>query len=107
LLVERALETRQLRRTARRLAAEQAVGKRIIGDGPAMRRVLDAVARVADKEVTVLVRGDTGTGKELIAALLHAQSRRARKALVRFNCAAIPGELAEAELFGHAKGAFT
>jgi two-component system response regulator AtoC len=91
----------------RRLAAEQAIGKRIIGESPAMRRLLEAVARVADKDITVLVRGETGTGKEVVGSLLHAQSRRAKKPLVRFNCAAIPGELAEAELFGHAKGAFT
>ncbi len=62
-----------------------------------MRRLLDAVARVADKDVTVLVRGETGTGKELVGSLLHAESRRADRPLVRFNCAAIPGELAEAE----------
>ncbi len=107
LVVERALETRGLRVQNRRLAAERAIGKPIVGETPAMRRLLDAAARVAPKDVTVLVRGETGTGKELVASLLHAQSRRAAGPLVRFNCAAIPGELAEAELFGHARGAFT
>ncbi len=107
LVVERALEARRLRVATRHLAAERALGHRIVGDSPPMRRLLEAVGRVADKNVTVLVRGETGTGKELIASLLHAQSRRAKKPLIRFNCAAIPGELAEAELFGHSKGAFT
>jgi two-component system response regulator AtoC len=107
LAVERAVEARELRTAKRRLEAEQAIGKRIVGDSPAMRRLLDAVGRVAGKDVTVLVHGETGTGKELIASLIHAESRRAKGPLVRFNCAAIPGELAEAELFGHAKGAFT
>jgi two-component system response regulator AtoC len=106
-VVERAVEARRLRVQTRQLSAEQAIGRRIVGESSAMKRLLEAVARVADKDVTVLVRGETGTGKELVASLLHAQSRRARKPLVRFNCAAIPGELAEAELFGHAKGAFT
>ncbi|APR80260.1 two component, sigma54 specific, transcriptional regulator, Fis family protein [Minicystis rosea] len=107
LVVERALEARMLRDRARRLAAEHAIGRRIIGESAPMRRLLDAVARVADKDVTVLVRGETGTGKELVGSLLHAESHRADRPLVRFNCAAIPGELAEAELFGHHKGAFT
>ncbi|GAO02407.1 sigma-54 dependent transcriptional regulator [Anaeromyxobacter sp. PSR-1] len=107
LVLDRALETRALRVQNRRLAVEKALGRSIVGDAPAMQRLLDAVARVAPKDVTVLVRGETGTGKELIASLLHAQSRRASGPLVRFNCAAIPAELAEAELFGHARGAFT
>jgi DNA-binding NtrC family response regulator len=106
-VVERALEARALRSATRMLSAEQAIGKRIVGTSPPMRRLLDAIGRVADKDVTVLVRGETGTGKELVASLLHAESRRRHKPLVRFNCAAIPGELAEAELFGHARGAFT
>jgi two-component system response regulator AtoC len=107
LVLERALETRALRVQNRRLSAEKALGKSIVADSAPMRRLLDAVSRVAPRDITVLIRGPTGTGKELIAALLHAQSRRASEPLVRFNCAAIPGELAEAELFGHTRGAFT
>jgi len=80
---------------------------RIIGRSPALMRVLDTATRIASKDVTVLVRGETGTGKELIASLLHANSPRARQPLVVFNSAAIPAELAEAQLFGHARGAFT
>ncbi len=72
-----------------------------------MKRVLDLVARVAPKDVTVLFTGESGVGKDVIAAALHAHSRRADKPFVRFNAAAIPAELAEAELFGHTKGAFT
>ena len=79
----------------------------IIGSSTTMRRLLATVARIAPKDVTVLVRGETGTGKELIASLVHVQSSRSLAPLVRFNCAAIPGELAEAELFGHTQGAFT
>ena len=72
-----------------------------------MQRLLRVVARVGPKDITVLVGGETGTGKELVASLVHAQSIRSSAPLVMFNCAAIPGELAEAELFGHARGAFT
>jgi len=84
-----------------------APGPRIIAESPAMRELLQTVARVGPKDVTVLLRGETGTGKELIASLLHAQSARSSSPLVRFNCAAIPDELAEAELFGHTRGAFS
>jgi two-component system response regulator AtoC len=91
----------------RKLTAERTLGRSIVADSLPMRQLLDAVARVGPKDITVLVRGETGTGKELIASLVHAHSKRATAPLVRFNCAAIPAELAEAELFGHARGAFT
>jgi len=107
LVVQRAVEAHALRLENRKLVAEKTLGRAVIGDSPSMNRVLDAVARVGPKDITVLVRGETGTGKELISALVHAHSKRARGPLVRFNCAAIPGELAEAELFGHTRGAFT
>ncbi|MBK9752383.1 MAG: sigma-54-dependent Fis family transcriptional regulator [Nannocystis sp.] len=103
----RAVEARLLRREQRRRLAERGLDRPIVGDAPALRRVLDMAARIADRELPVLVLGETGTGKELIAGLLHAGSRRARGPLVRFNCAAIPEQLADSELFGHARGAFT
>jgi len=106
-VVDRALEARTLRVQNRRLAAEKALGQSIVGEAPAMRRLLETISRVAPKDITLLVSGETGTGKELIASLVHAQSHRAEGPLVCFNCAAIPGELAEAELFGHTRGAFT
>jgi two-component system response regulator AtoC len=105
--LERALEARSLRLRDRQLSAEHAIGRRLVADSPAMRHLLDAVARVAAKDITVLVRGETGTGKELLGSLLHVQGRRAGGPLIRFNCGAIPAELAESELFGHARGAFT
>ncbi len=106
-VLERALEARRLRVDNRRLSAEQTLGRRIVGASKPMRRLLEATSRVAGRDVTVLVRGETGTGKEFVAELLHAQSARATKPLVRFNCAALPADLADAELFGHVKGAFT
>jgi len=107
LVIDRALEARALRVQNRRLAAERAIGHSIVAESPAMRRLIEAVSRVAPRDITVLIQGETGTGKELVASLLHAESRRAKGPLVRFNCAAIPAELAEAELFGHTRGAFT
>jgi two-component system, NtrC family, response regulator AtoC len=104
--VRRACETHNLRRCSDRLELESA-GIRIVGESPALQRTLQAATRLADKDVSVLVRGETGTGKELFASLLHARSRRAGKPLVKFNCAAIPHDLAEAQLFGYVRGAFT
>jgi two-component system response regulator AtoC len=89
------------------MVLEQSVGVRIVGESPSLKRVLQTAARLAEKDVSVLVRGETGTGKELFASLLHRKSQRAQRPLVKFNCAAIPHELAEAQLFGYARGAFT
>jgi two-component system response regulator AtoC len=107
LVVKRGIETRALRLQNARLRAETALGRTIVAESPAMRRVLDMVARVAPKDVTVLFTGESGAGKEVVATAIHAHSKRADKAFIRFNAAAIPSELAEAELFGHTKGAFT
>jgi two-component system response regulator AtoC len=107
LAVRRAAEWRDLRLQNARLRTEAALGGTIVADSPAMKRVMDVVARVAPKDVTVLLSGESGAGKDVLARVLHAHSRRADKPLIRFNAAAIPAELAESELFGHTKGAFT
>jgi two-component system response regulator AtoC len=105
--VARALELGALRREARRARAQALLGRPFIGNAPAFRRVIDRTLQLAKRDVPVLVRGETGSGKELLATLLHTGSARASAPLVRFNCAAIAPELAESELFGHARGAFT
>jgi PAS domain S-box-containing protein len=79
----------------------------IIGQGPALAAVLDSVRRVAATDATVLITGETGTGKELIARAIHSNSHRKDKPLIKINCAALPAGLVESELFGHEKGAFT
>jgi len=79
----------------------------IIGQSPALTAVLDNVRRVAATDATVLITGETGTGKELIARAIHSSSRRKEKPLIKINCAALPAGLVESELFGHEKGAFT
>jgi DNA-binding NtrC family response regulator len=79
----------------------------LIGEHPAMRLVLERIEQVADTDANVLIRGETGTGKEVVARLVHASSSRRAAPFVAMNMAAIPEALAESELFGHAKGAFT
>src|SRR5262249_42327554 len=79
----------------------------IIGESPALKQILKQIERVAPTDSTVLIRGETGTGKELIARAIHNLSSRRRRTLVKINCAAIPMGLLESELFGHEKGAFT
>src|SRR5208282_2445653 len=79
----------------------------IVGQSPALWEVLDLVEMVAPSDATVLLLGETGTGKELIARAIHDRSRRKDRTLVKVNCAAIPSGLLESELFGHERGAFT
>ena len=81
--------------------------KRIIGNSAALESVLGQVEQVASTDSTVLIEGETGTGKELIAQAIHSSSERYGRAFVKLNCAAIPLDLLESELFGHEKGAFT
>jgi DNA-binding NtrC family response regulator len=106
----RALEEQDLRREVARLRqrARGAGGDiQIVGKSTAIERVLDLIARVAPSRATVLITGDTGTGKELVARAVHEASNRNNKPFMPINCAAIPENLLESELFGHMKGAFT
>jgi len=110
IVVRRVMETARLRRDHQRLLAE-VQGRfgleQIVGQSQAMRHLFEIVDRVADTDVTVLVRGQSGTGKELVANALHYRSPRRAKPLIKMNCAALSRELVESELFGHEKGAFT
>ena len=96
-------------RTSARIASGKSVGTsgEFIGQSRAWQQIIEQLDMVAPTDVTVLVLGETGTGKELIARELHRRSRRKDKPLVRVNCASIPKELYESEFFGHARGAFT
>jgi PAS domain S-box-containing protein len=91
----------------RREVSEAHPYREIIGESEAIRKLLQQVNQVAETDMTVLVLGETGTGKELVARAIHAKSTRREKPLVKVNCSALPGELIESELFGHEKGAFT
>src|SRR5713101_2332993 len=81
--------------------------KQIVGKSASLESVLDQVEQVASTDSTVLIEGETGTGKELIAHAIHSSSQRYGRAFIKLNCAAIPLDLLESELFGHEKGAFT
>ena len=110
LTVERLLKNQQLEKQnivlKRELDSHFPV-KELQGESPAILQVKDRIERVAQTDTTVLILGETGTGKELTARAIHAQSLRASKPLISVNCASIPENLIESELFGHEKGAFT
>jgi DNA-binding NtrC family response regulator len=108
--IEKALEMRRMRHEIDYLRHEQQDiydFDRIIGSSGALKRVLGIVQKVARSNTTVLIRGETGTGKELIAGAIHHNSLRANRSFVKVNCAALQENLLESELFGHEKGAFT
>ena len=110
LLLERAVKHRELQEKVKVLSEVVALSKRfdeMIGESPPMRRLYDQLAKISDSEASVLVTGESGTGKELVARSIHGHSRRADNQFVAVNCAALPENLLESELFGHEKGAFT
>jgi len=102
-----ALEMRGLSESVDRLRSEVESRHEIVGDSFEIRRVVERIERVAPTDARVLIVGENGTGKELVARAIHRLSDRAEGPFVEVNCAAIPSELIESELFGHAKGAFT
>ncbi|MFQ5739245.1 MAG: sigma-54-dependent transcriptional regulator [Acidobacteriota bacterium] len=110
LLVRNVAEQVQLRRENQTLKAKLAASSgygEMIGSGEAMMKVYDLIDKIAETDVTVLLTGESGSGKELVAREIHRNSPRVAAALVSVNCAAIPENLMESELFGHEKGAFT
>ena len=102
-----ALELNRARAENRALHEELGRRGTLIGEGPAMQQVRALIDRVAPTEARVLITGESGTGKELVAAAIHSASRRRGRAFVTVNCAAIPRDLVESEMFGHERGAFT
>lgn len=90
-----------------RASAQQLQAPELVGQSPAFRRLLAEIDTVAHSDLTVLIQGETGTGKELVAQMLHAHSARHDRPLITLNCAALPDHLVESELFGHVRGAFS
>jgi Nif-specific regulatory protein len=105
--LDNVLRVRDLESENHRLKAEINVRHNMVGDGPAMRKVLEFVAKVAPTAATVLLRGESGTGKELVARAIHRNSPRSGKPFIAINCAALQESLLESEMFGHERGAFT
>jgi two-component system response regulator AtoC len=107
LIVRRLFEHQELASRVRSLEERQELRERMIGRSPAMREIYKTIGRVAASDASVLISGETGTGKELAANLIHQNSARRNGPLIKVNCAALPETLIESELFGHEKGAFT
>src|SRR5215217_1145460 len=105
--VAKGLEVRELRQENRELKLAMESKYEIVGNSPSLRRVLESVQRAAPTNATVMLLGESGVGKELVARTIHRNSPRAGQRFVQVNCAAIPEELIESELFGHEKGSFT
>ena len=108
--VSRALDRAALARENRRLRAvidQGGPGQALIGESPAMRQLLGEIEAVAANDYSVLILGESGSGKELVARTIHRMSRRGQRTMVSLNCTAVPEQILESELFGHVKGAFT
>ena len=105
--VRNAVDRRRLADENRQLRRAEQLRHEMVGQSPALGRITDAIRRAAPTNATVLVLGESGVGKELVARAIHRNSQRSRERFVQVNCAAIPEELIESELFGHEKGSFT
>lgn len=108
--IKKALQTQYLSReveSLRKTLSEKAVGEGVVGESAQIKRVLNQAKIVAPTNLTVIIQGESGTGKELIARMIHQESERKDKPFIAVDCGAIPVALAESELFGHEKGAFT
>ena len=107
LALSSAMELRRARLEARALRADLGLAGEMVGESPAIQRVRDLIARVGPTDSRVLIVGESGVGKELVAVAIHSGSARRDRTFVRVNCAAIPRDLVESEMFGHEKGSFT
>jgi two-component system nitrogen regulation response regulator NtrX len=107
LTAQKAIEHRDLQEELTRFRRERVSSAVLLGNAPAIERLRGEIARVAPTEARVLITGENGTGKEIVARAIHALSQRRDKPLIEVNCAAIPEELIESELFGHERGSFT